>query len=194
MKALEEKIRREGRILPGDVVKVDSFLNHRIDVAFTDRMAEAFYDRFKDKRITQVMTIEASGIAIAAATARYFGVPVLFAKKTSSNNIGDELYHSSVYSYTREHTYEITVSRNYLNEHDTVLLIDDFLAKGNALRGMIDLCEQAGAEVAGIGICVEKGFQGGGDALRREGYDLLSLAVIDRMDEDGKIVFRAENA
>jgi xanthine phosphoribosyltransferase len=190
MKQLEDIIAKEGRVYPGNVLKVDSFLNHQIDVSLMDRMADAIYQRFKDAEITKVLTIEASGIAVACSVARCFGVPVLFARKSKNLNIGDDVYVTRISSYTYGKDYDVTVSRNYLNSSDKVLLIDDFIAIGNAMKGLIEICEQAGAGIAGIGICIEKGFQKGGDDLRRMGYDVMSLAIIDSMSEDGTITFR----
>ncbi|WP_029230761.1 xanthine phosphoribosyltransferase [Butyrivibrio sp. VCB2006] len=190
MKLLEDTIKSEGRVYPGNILKVDGFLNHQIDVALLDKLGKEFYDRYKDQGITKILTIEASGIAIACAAARYFEVPVVFAKKSKSLNIGNDVYTSRVSSYTHGKDYDITVSRNYLHGEDKVFLIDDFLAIGNAMKGLIDICNQAGACIAGIGICIEKGFQTGGDDLRKMGYDVMSLAIIDSMSEDGEIVFR----
>ncbi len=190
MKLLEDIIAKEGRVYPGNVLKVDSFLNHQIDVSLMDRMADAIYQRFKDAEITKVLTIEASGIAVACSVARCFGVPVLFARKSKNLNIGDDVYVTRISSYTYGKDYDVTVSRKYLNSSDKVLLIDDFIASGNAMKGLIEICEQAGAGIAGIGICIEKGFQKGGDDLRRMGYDVMSLAIIDSMSEDGTITFR----
>ncbi len=190
MKLLEEIIANEGRVYPGNILKVDSFLNHQIDVDLMDRMGKEFYQYFKDKGITKVLTIEASGIAVACSVARYFEVPVLFAKKSKSLNIGDDVYVSRISSYTYGTDYDVTVSRKYLGSSDTVLLIDDFLAIGNAMKGLIEICSQANASIAGIGICIEKGFQSGGADLRKMGYDVKSLAIIDSMSEDGIITFR----
>ncbi len=190
MKLLEDAIRSKGRVYPGNVLKVDSFLNHQIDVGLVDSLGKEFYDKFEDRGITKILTIEASGIAIACAAARYFEVPVVFAKKSQSLNIGNDVYTSRVSSYTHGKNYDVTVSRNYLLGTDKVLLIDDFLALGNAMKGLIEICDQAKASIAGIGICIEKGFQPGGDDLRKMGYDVVSLAIIDSMNEDGTIVFR----
>ncbi len=190
MKLLEDIIAKEGRVYPGNVLKVDSFLNHQIDVSLMDRMADEIYQRFKDAEITKVLTIEASGIAVACSVARCFGVPVLFARKSKNLNIGDDVYVTRISSYTYGKDYDVTVSRNYLNNSDKVLLIDDFIAIGNAMKGLIEICEQAGAGIAGIGICIEKGFQKGGEDLRQMGYDVMSLATIDSMSEDGTITFR----
>jgi xanthine phosphoribosyltransferase len=193
MKLLEEMIQSKGRVYPGNILKVDSFLNHQIDVSLMDKMGEEFYERYKDEGITKILTIEASGIAVAASTARCFGVPMLFAKKTKSLNLGDDVYSSRVSSYTHGIDYDVTVSREYLDSSDTVLLIDDFLAVGNAMKGLMEICDQARAHVAGIGICIEKGFQSGGEDLRMMGIDVMSLAIIESMSDDGIITFRKQD-
>ena len=192
MKLLEKAILEKGCVYPGNILKVDSFLNHQIDVTLMDRLGDEFYQHFKDQGITKVMTIEASGIAIACSVARTMGVPILFAKKSRSKNIGKDVFTSKVSSYTYGKDYGITVSRNYLSASDKVLLVDDFLAYGNAMKGLIDICSQAGSQIAGIGICIEKGFQKGGDELRKMGYDVMSLAIIDSLSEDGTITFREQ--
>lgn len=192
MKILEDKILKEGKVFPGNVLKVDSFLNHQIDVELIDRLGEAFYEKYKSKNITKVLTIEASGIAIACATARLLEVPVVFAKKTQSLNIGNDVYVTRVSSFTHGRDYDVTVSRNYLTKEDIVLLVDDFMAIGNAMKGLIEICDQAGAGIAGIGICIEKGFQKGGADLRQMGYDVTSLAIVDGMEDDGTIYFREQ--
>ncbi len=194
MKILEEMIQSKGCVYPGKILKVDSFLNHQIDVSLLDKMGNEFYQRYKDAGITKILTIEASGIAIAEATARYFNVPMLFAKKSMSLNLGNDVYSSRVSSYTHGIDYDISVSRLYLDNKDTVLLIDDFMALGNAMKGLIEICNQAGALVAGIGICVEKGFQPGGEDLRMMGYDVMSLAIIEQMSDDGTIVFQKQDS
>ncbi len=190
MKLLEERIKSEGRIYPGNILKVDSFLNHQIDVGLLDKMADEFYDCYKDKEITKILTIEASGIAVACSVARKLGVPVVFAKKSKSLNLGNDLYVSRVSSYTYDKEYDAIVSRRFLGPDDKVLLIDDFLAIGNAMKGLVEICSQAGASIAGIGVCIEKAFQHGGDDLRKMGFEVISLAVIESMSEDGTIVFR----
>ncbi len=192
MKLLEDMIREKGEVYPGNILKVDSFLNHMVDVSLMDKMGEEFYERYKDAGITKILTIEASGIAIASFVARRFEVPMLFAKKTKSLNIGDDVYTSRVSSYTHGTDYDITVSRKYLDSSDTVLLIDDFLALGNAMKGLIEICDQARARVAGIGICIEKGFQSGGADLRMMGIDVMSLAIIESMGDDGTIEFQRQ--
>jgi len=192
MKFLEDRIRRDGQVRPGNILKVDSFLNHQIDVDLLDQIGKAFYNEYKDAGITRILTIEASGIAIGCAAARYFHVPVVFAKKAKSRNIDGDVYTSTVHSFTYGKDYQITLSKKYLGPDDTVLLVDDFLAVGKAMRGLLDVCGQAGAKVAGIGICIEKGFQEGGKILRSEGYKVTSLAIVDHMTDDGQITFREE--
>ena len=192
MKLLEDMIREKGEVYPGNILKVDSFLNHMVDVSLMDKMGEEFYERYKDAGITKVLTIEASGIAVAGFVAKRFEVPMLFAKKSKSLNIGDDVYTSRVSSYTHGTDYDITVSRKYLDSSDTVLLIDDFLALGNAMKGLIEICDQARAKVAGIGICIEKGFQPGGADLRMMGIDVMSLAIIESMGDDGTIEFQRQ--
>lgn len=189
MKLLEERIAKDGRVIGTEILKVDSFLNHQIDVNLLDEIGKELYRLFKDRQITKVITIEASGIAIAVSAARYFNVPCVFAKKARSLNIGKDVYRSKVHSFTYDNDYDITMSQSYLNSDDTVLIVDDFLANGAALKGMISICEQAGAAIGGIGICIEKGFQPGGDEIRSKGYPLESLAIIESMSEEG-IVFR----
>ena len=192
MKFLEDRIRREGQIRPGNILKVDCFLNHQLDVTLLDEIGRGFYDKYKDRGITRILTIESSGIAIACMTARYFNVPVVFAKKAKSKNLDGDVYTSVVHSFTYGRDYDITLAKKFLGPQDTVLLVDDFLAVGKAMNGMLDICRQAGAHVAGIGIAIEKGFQSGGAALRQAGYDLTSLAIVDSMGDDGSIVFRSE--
>ncbi|NEG54591.1 xanthine phosphoribosyltransferase [Bifidobacterium platyrrhinorum] len=192
MQELEERIQREGTVKPGNVLKVDAFLNHQCDVTLFDHMGAAWAEHFAGRTITKILTIEASGIGIACVAARHFGgVPVVFAKKAQSINLDGDQYTTTVYSFTKQKEFPVIVAKKYLNAGDHVLLIDDFLANGKALRGLIDLCESAGAVVEGIGIAVEKGFQGGGDKLRGEGYDVDSLAIVESMDaETGDIEFR----
>lgn len=189
MKLLEERILKDGKVYPGGILKVDSFLNHQIDVAFVDKLCDEIYRLYKDEKITKVLTIEASGIGIACLAAAKFNVPVLFAKKTKTKNISADLYRTQVPSFTHGVTYEVVVSREYLSDRDRVLIVDDFLANGAALIGLIDLAKQAGAEVAGAAIMIEKGFQGGGDKVRATGVRVESLAVIDAFDGN-KIVFK----
>ena len=193
MNFLEEKILRNGVVKEGNVLKVDSFLNHQLDVELLDRMGQEFYDRFKDRPITKVLTIEASGIAIACFAARYFGVPVVFAKKSKSVNIDDDMYTAQVESFTHKNTNQVIVSKKFLNADDRVLIVDDFLANGCALKGLISITESAGAKVEGIGIAIEKGFQGGGDLIRGLGYRLESLAIVESMNaNDGMVYFREQ--
>ena len=189
MKSLEEKILKEGQVRPGHILKVDNFLNHQIDVTLLAEAGKAFYDHFCNRNINKILTVEASGIAVACMTAQYFQVPVLFAKKSKSLNLDNDLYTSVVHSYTYDRDNTLTVSKSFLTKDDNILIIDDFLATGNAVNGLLDLCAQAGASVSGIGIAIEKGFQGGGDTLRTQGYDVFSLAVIDEMSDKG-IKFR----
>ena len=193
MNFLEERIAKDGIVKPGNVLKVDSFLNHQMDVALIDQIGEEFYKRFKDKKVTKVLTIEASGIALACAAARCFKVPVVFAKKSKSVNLDNEMYVAVVESFTHKNTNNVVVSKKYLNEGDSVLIIDDFLANGCALKGLISITESAGAKVAGLGIAIEKGFQDGGKFIREAGYPLESLAIVEAMDaETGDIVFRKQ--
>lgn len=193
MNFLEERIVKDGLVKPGNVLKVDSFLNHQIDVALLDEMGKEFRRRFADKKITKVLTIEASGIAIAMAAAKYFNVPVVFAKKSKSVNIDGEMYVATVESFTHKNTNQVIVSKKYLSSDDSVLIVDDFLANGCALQGLISIAESAGATVAGIGIAIEKGFQMGGRIIRNLGYHLESLAIVDAMDDvNGTITFREQ--
>lgn len=189
MELLKEKIVNEGRVEGKDILKVDSFLNHQIDINFMNEIGKEFKRLFNDEKITKILTIEASGIAIASITAQYFNVPVLFAKKTDSRNLDSETYQSDVYSFTKCKTYKVRVSKRYLNKDDRVLILDDFLANGKAILGLMDIVNQAGASTAGVGIVIEKGFQEGGKLLKDKGVNLHSLAVIESM-ENGKIVFR----
>ena len=192
MKLLEERIKEDGQVRPGNILKVDSFLNHQLDVALLEQLGKEFYEKFKDKNITRILTIEASGIALACLTAQYFKVPVVFAKKAKSKNLDGELYTSTVHSYTYGKDFTVTLSKKFLSKEDTVLLIDDFLAVGKAMRGLIDICNQAEAEIAGIGNAIEKGFQSGGKELRESGYDVYSLAIVDEMNDEGMIYFKEQ--
>ena len=194
MNFLEERIVKDGLVKEGNVLKVDSFLNHQMDIALIDRIGEEFYERFKHKKITKVLTIEASGIAIAASTARCFGVPMVFAKKSKSVNIDGDVYVAEVESFTHKNKNNVIVSKRFLGEGDHVLIVDDFLANGCALQGLISITESAGAVVEGLGIAIEKGFQFGGRAIRNLGYHLESLAIVDAMDAStGTIEFRAQD-
>ncbi len=193
MNFLEERILKDGVVKPGNVLKVDSFLNHQMDIELMDMMGQEFYNRFKGKNITKILTIEASGIAIACATARFFKVPVVFAKKSKSINIDGEMYVAEVESFTHKNVNKVIVSKRFLNEDDHVLIIDDFLANGCALQGLISITESAGATVEGLGIAIEKGFQYGGRAIRNLGYHLESLAIVESMDDEfGTVKFREQ--
>ena len=194
MNFLEERITKDGIVKEGNVLKVDSFLNHQMDVALLDQLGQAFYERFRDKGITKILTIEASGIAIACSAARYFGVPVVFAKKSKSINIDGDMYVAEVESFTHKNKNNVIVSKKFLLPGDRVLIIDDFLANGCALQGLISITESADASVEGIGIAIEKGFQHGGRVIRNLGYDLYSAAIVEEMNaETGEIVFREQN-
>jgi len=182
MNFLEERILKDGIIREGNVLKVDSFLNHQMDVSLLDKIGEEFHRRFSHKKITKILTIEASGIAIAYAVARCFGVPMVFAKKAKSINIEGDVYTAEVESFTHKNKNQVIVSKKFLNCDDHVLIIDDFLANGCALQGLISISESAGATVEGIGIAIEKGFQYGGKSIRNLGYDLQSLAIVESMD------------
>ncbi|MBR5247034.1 MAG: xanthine phosphoribosyltransferase [Clostridia bacterium] len=191
MQLLEERIIKDGKVFSGNVLKVDSFLNHQIDVALLDKMGGEIKSLFKDDKVTKVLTIEASGIGVGCMVAKHFECPLLFAKKSKTLNIKGDVYTSKVESFTHQCTYDIIVSKDFLNENDTVLIVDDFLAKGNALIGLIDIVKQSGANLAGCAIAIEKGYQGGGDKLRAQGIRVESMAIIDKMDDvTGKIVFR----
>lgn len=189
MKLLEDRIRKEGRILPGDIIKVDGFLNHRVDVSLLRECAKEFGRLFDTDDITCVVTIEASGIPIATVCAEEFGVPLIYVKKAKSDNLSDDVYTSEIRSYTYGKPVTLTLSKEWISKDDKVLVIDDFMANGQALNGLIDILGQAGAELAGIGIAIEKGFQPGGASLRERGYNVKSLAIIDKADENG-FVFR----
>lgn len=189
MVLLEERIRKDGKVYPGSILKVDSFLNHQMDVALLNDMGREFKNIYSDCEVNKILTIEASGIGIACITAQFFNCPVLFAKKTKTKNISGMVYKTQVKSYTHGTTYDVIVSKEFLSKNDKVLIIDDFLAEGNALLGLIDLCRQAGAEVVGCGIAIEKGFQPGSQRINNVGVRVESLAVIDSMD-DGEIKFR----
>ena len=193
MNFLEQRIIDDGIVKPGNVLKVDSFLNHQMDIALLDEIGREFKRRFADKKINKVLTIEASGIAIAYPVAREFGVPLVFAKKAKSINIEGDVYVAQVESFTHKKTNQVIVSKKFLNEDDHVLIIDDFLANGCALQGLIAIAESAGATVEGQGIAIEKGFQIGGKVIRNLGYQLESLAILESMDaETGKIEFRPQ--
>lgn len=192
MNFLEEKIIKDGIIKEGNVLKVDSFLNHQMDIDLFNQMGKEWKKRFEGKEINKVLTIEASGIGIACIVAQHFGVPVVFAKKSKSINLEGEMYTAEVQSFTHGNKNQVIVSKKFLSEEDKVLIIDDFLANGCALMGLIQIVQQAGASVAGIGIAIEKGFQTGGEMIRNLGYQLESLAIVESMDcEKGEIVFRS---
>lgn len=189
MKLLEDRIIKDGRVLQGDVLKVDSFLNHQIDVELISALGAEWKRLYADETVTKILTIEASGIGIACLAAQHFGVPVVFAKKSKSSNIGNDFYKSQVVSYTHGQTYDVIVSKRYINEEDRILIIDDFLANGSALKALISIAEQGGATVVGAGIAIEKAYQNGGNEIRDLGYRVESLAKISSMNEKDGIVF-----
>ena len=193
MKLLEERILKDGVIKEGGIVKVDSFLNHQMDVELINEIGKEFHRLFADAKVTKILTVEASGIGIACIAAQYFGVPVVFAKKAESKNLDGDVYTSKVVSYTKGKEYDIRVSKKYITAEDNVLIIDDFLAKGKAVFGLCDILSQAGASLAGVGICIEKGFQEGGAIIRERGIRLESLAIVE-LDENGGIKFRDQEA
>ena len=193
MKLLEERIRKDGIVKPGNVLKVDSFINHQMDIELISEMGKEWKELFADKKINKILTIEASGIGIACIAAIHFNVPVVFAKKAKSINLDGEMYTAEVESFTHKNKNQVIVSKKFLNEEDHVLIIDDFLANGCALQGLIQIVQSAGATVEGIGIAVEKGFQPGGRMIRNLGYQLESLAIVDGMNaETGEIIFREQ--
>lgn len=193
MNFLEERIVKDGIVKEGNVLKVDSFLNHQMDIELFDQMGAEFKKRFADRPINKILTIEASGIGIACVVAQHFGVPVVFAKKTKSINIEGEMYTAEVESFTHKCKNQVIVAKKFLSEDDHVLIIDDFLANGCALQGLIQIVKSAGGTVEGIGIAIEKGFQSGGTVIRNLGYHLESLAIVDGMDAStGKITFREQ--
>lgn len=194
MNFLEERILRDGVVKPGNVLKVDSFLNHQMDIALMEQIGKEFKRRFQDANITKVLTIEASGIGIAAFVAREFGVPMVFAKKSKSINIDGEMFVAEVESFTHKNRNSVIVSKKFLSADDRVLIVDDFLANGCALQGLISIANSAGATVEGLGIVIEKGFQVGGSLIRNLGYRLESLAIVDGMNaETGEITFREQD-
>ena len=193
MKLLEERIRKDGVVKEGNILKVDSFLNHQMDIALFNQMGEEFRRLFADCPINKILTIEASGIGIAAIVAQHFNVPVVFAKKAQSVNLDGEMYTTKIESFTHKRTYDVIVSKKFLSSDDHILVIDDFLANGCAVDGLIDLIQSAGATVEGVGIAIEKGFQTGGQLIRDKGIRLESLAIIESMDAaTGEIVFREQ--
>lgn len=192
MQLLKDRIRTSGVVEKNGILKVDSFLNHQVDVALLDRIAEEFYRIFSEKNVEKILTVETSGIPLACLTARRFGVPLVIAKKSRSMNIGGEVYSTPVISYTRGVTYDIIVSKTFLGRGERVLLADDFLANGQAITGLIRIADMADAKLVGAAVAVEKGFQGGGDRLRAMGVNLRSLAIIDSITPEGGIIFRDE--
>ena len=192
MQELKDRIVKEGKVLPGNIIKVDGFLNHRIDTQLMNHIAEEFGKHFNMDDVTMILTAEASGIALASIVALHFGKPMIFAKKAKSDNIEGGLYQSDIFSYTYKKKVTLLVSKEWLSADDRVLIVDDFMANGEAMRGLCDIVDAAGATLVGIGCAVEKGFQGGGDRLRAAGVNLKSLAIIESA-EPGNIVFRDED-
>lgn len=193
MKALEEKILREGEVFPGEILKVGSFLNQQIDVPFMNAMGEEVKRLYEGVPVTKILTIESSGIAIGYAVASAMGLPMVFAKKHKSLNLSADLLRASVYSFTHKTEYDIVVSSEYISRHDKILIVDDFLAQGNAIRGLLDICAQAGAEVVGAAVAIEKGFQGGGKMFRDKGIRVEALARIESMSDDNVIFVQEGN-
>ena len=192
MKLLEERIRKDGTVKAGNVLKVDSFLNHQMDIDLFNEMGKEWARLFADRKITKILTVEASGIGIASVAAQHFHVPVVFAKKSQSVNIDGEVYSTKIESFTHKRVYDVIVSKKFLHPEDHILIIDDFLANGCALEGLIDIVNKAGASVEGVGIAVEKGFQKGGDLIRSKGIRVESLAIVESMDDKtGEITFRS---
>ena len=192
MKLLEDRIRKDGTVKAGNVLKVDSFLNHQMDIDLFNEMGKEWARLFADCPITKILTVEASGIGIACVAAQHFHVPVVFAKKSQSVNIDGEVYSTKIESFTHKRVYDVIVSKKFLHPEDHILIIDDFLANGCALEGLIDIVNKAGASVEGVGIAVEKGFQKGGDLIRSKGIRVESLAIVESMDDKtGEIVFRS---
>ena len=192
MKLLEERIRKDGTVKAGNVLKVDSFLNHQMDIDLFNEMGKEWARLFADRKITKILTVEASGIGIACVAAQHFHVPVVFAKKSQSVNIDGEVYSTKIESFTHKRVYDVIVSKKFLHPADHILIIDDFLANGCALEGLIDIVNKAGASVEGVGIAVEKGFQKGGDLIRSKGIRVESLAIVESMDDKtGEITFRS---
>ncbi len=191
MQLLKDRIRKDGQVFPGNVLKVDSFLNHQMDIELFSEFGKEFKRRFEGEEINKILTIEASGIGIACIVAQSFGVPVVFAKKSQSKNIAGEVYSSKVESYTHGRIFDIIVSKKFLGPEDKILIIDDFMANGAAMDGLLEVIKESGAQVVGAGIIIEKGFQGGGERLRSQGLRVESLAIVDEMnDKTGEIVFR----
>ena len=192
MKLLQDRIVADGKIEAGNILKVDSFLNHQIDVSLLEEIGQEFKRQFGDREVNKILTIEASGIAIACIAARYFNVPVVFAKKSRSRNIAGDVYTAKVESFTHKNTNDIIVSKKFLSPEDRILIVDDFLANGKAILGLCQLVEQAGATLVGAGVVIEKGFQDGGKRIREAGIDLRSLAILEEMDVNTGIRFREE--
>lgn len=193
MKLLEQRILQDGQIREGSILKVDRFLNHQLDITLLQEIGKEFARIYQDAGVNKILTIEASGIAIACMAAQYFGnIPVVFAKKAKSKNLDGDLYTSVVHSYTYGKDFQVTLSKKFLGRQDKVLIVDDFLASGKAMKGLLDICDQAKCQVAGIGICIEKGFQRGGDELRAQGYKVASLAIVDHFNEDDTLTFREQ--
>lgn len=192
MKLLQDRIVADGKIEAGNILKVDSFLNHQIDVSLLEEIGQEFKRQFGDREVNKILTIEASGIAIACIAARYFNVPVVFAKKSRSLNIAGDVYTAKVESFTHKNTNDIIVSKKFLSPEDRILIVDDFLANGKAILGLCQLVEQAGATLVGAGVVIEKGFQDGGKRIREAGIDLRSLAILEEMDVNTGIRFRKE--
>ncbi|MCI9099423.1 MAG: xanthine phosphoribosyltransferase [Lachnospiraceae bacterium] len=192
MKLLEDRILRDGIVKPGNILKVDSFINHQMDIPFINELGREFKRRFADSVITKILTIESSGIGIACIAAQYFGVPVIFAKKAQSLNLDGEMYIAKVESFTHKRVYDVILSKKFLTEQDHVLLIDDFLANGCALMGLMEIVKQSGAVLEGAGVVIEKGFQKGGQMIRDMGVHLESLAIVENMTDDS-LTFRGDN-
>lgn len=192
MQLLEDRIRKDGKVIGTDILKVDMFLNHQIDVGLIDEIAKEFFKLFKNCGVTRILTVEASGIAIAVLTAKYFNVPLVFAKKASHKNVGSDLYTAECYSFTHGKSYTMSVSKKYLPKGEKILIIDDFLADGNAVKALMKLVNDSGSETVGVGIAIEKGFQHGGKALRESGVNLQSLAIVESMNENS-ITFGNQN-
>ncbi len=192
MQLLQERIVKEGKVLPGNIIKVDGFLNHRVDTLLLREIAKAFKAYFDTEKVSVVLTAEASGIPLATVCAEEYGVPLIFAKKAKSDNIESGLFKSEVWSYTYKKKFTLIVSKEWLKSTDNVLIIDDFMAKGNAVQGLLDIVEEAKCHLEGVGIAIEKGFQGGGDNLRAKGINYKALAIIDKINDDGTLVFREE--
>ena len=191
MENLKNRINKDGKVLPGNILKVSSFLNHQIDIEFLDSLAEEIIRRFSGTKINKVMTVESSGIAIACSVARLLKVPAVFCKKNKSSNVPEDVFSTVIHSFTHGKDYTVVVSKEFLNKGDSVLVVDDFLANGCALEGLISLIADAGADFAGAGIIIEKGYQGGGDKLRAKGLKIESLAIVERMSPEEGVIFRS---